>query len=101
MNELIIPLNDGHRLVLAGDYTPASRPTRHEPGTTEAFEPLAAWVEEPRGRRVEVTALLERIERAVPGFAWGAWAEVLALAQLTREREERWLERALARREVA
>lgn len=101
MSELSIPLDDGHRLVLAGDYTPAARPTRHEPGVAEAFEPLAAWVEEPRGRRIEVTALLERIERAVPGFAWGAWAEIAALAQLTREREEAWLERALARREVA
>ena len=101
MDELSIPLDDGHRLVLAGDYTPPSPATRHEPGTPEAFEPLAAWVEEPHGRRIEVTALLERIERAVPGFSWAAWAEVAALAQLTREREETWLERALARREVA
>lgn len=99
MAEIRVRLCHDHALVLEGDYTPPSAPGRHEPGNREAFELIGARVEGPDGTGVDATALLERLQRAVPGFCWGAWAEDLALAELAEARADAALERALAREE--
>ena len=100
MPAIRVPLCEGHALVLDGDYTPPSPPARDEPGTREAFELIGARVEGPEGTAVDATALLERLQCAVPGFCWGAWAEALALAELAAARADAALERALAREEA-